>query len=63
MEFDFPPRIGTGIDKLIPNVSKECLDLIKHLLAYDPDERINSTAALRHEFFRELWEMDLAKQF
>lgn len=42
MEFNFPPQQGTGIDKLLPNASKDCLDLIKKLLAYDPDDRITA---------------------
>lgn len=39
MDFNFPPQQGTGIAKLIPHVSAECIDLIQHLLAYCPDDR------------------------
>ena len=42
MEINFPPKHGTGIDRLIPNASKECIDLIKLLLIYDPEERITA---------------------
>jgi serine/threonine protein kinase len=39
MNFNFPPKQGTGIDKLLPHASPESLDLLKKLLIYDPDER------------------------
>lgn len=42
MEINFPPKHGTGIDRLLPNVSKDCIDLIKLLLIYDPEERITA---------------------
>jgi len=32
MDYDFPQKEGTGIAKLIPHVSPECLDLIGSLL-------------------------------
>ena len=65
MEINFPSKSGSGIDKLIPQnqISKECLDLIKLLLTYDPDERITASQALRHEYFRDLWEIDQVKDF
>ena len=58
MEFNFPLQAGTGIDKLIPHASKEAIDLIKLLLIYDPDDRITATQALRHEYFRDLYELE-----
>jgi hypothetical protein len=39
MSYNFPPKEGTGIDRLIPNASPECIDIIKKLLAYNPDDR------------------------
>lgn len=41
MNFNFPPKTGTGISKLLPHdhVSKECIELIELMCAYDPDER------------------------
>lgn len=39
MNFNFPPKEGTGIDRLIPNAPAECVDIIKKLLAYNPDDR------------------------
>lgn len=28
MEFNFPPKMGTGLEKLIPHASPECIDII-----------------------------------
>ena len=39
MNFNFPPKEGTGIDRLIPNAPAECVELVKKLLAYNPDDR------------------------
>ena len=41
MNFNFPPKTGTGISKLLPHdhVSQECIELIELMCAYDPDER------------------------
>ena len=63
MEFNFPPKQGTGIDGLLPNASKETLDLMKAMLAYDPDDRISATQSLRHEYFRDLFEAERMKEF
>ena len=59
MEFNFPKKIGTGIKNLIPHASADCVDLIELLLKYNPEERISAENALRHVYFRELWESDL----
>jgi renal tumor antigen len=42
MEINFPSKHGTGIDRLIPNASKDAVDLIKLLLIYDPEDRITA---------------------
>lgn len=65
MEVNFTAKNGSGIDKLIPqtHISKEGLDLLKLLLVYDPDERITTSQALRHEYFKDLWELDQVKDF
>nr|XP_046222294.1 MAPK/MAK/MRK overlapping kinase-like isoform X4 [Oncorhynchus gorbuscha] len=54
IRFDFPPRKGSGISRLIPNCSAPSLSLLYQMLAYDPEERIGSRAALQHAYFREL---------
>ena len=63
MNISFPPKHGSGIDKLLPHASKECLDIIKLLLTYDPEKRITASHALKHEFFRDLYEIDQMKDF
>ena len=35
-DFNFPQKKGVGFEKLIPNASKELIDLLYKLLAYDP---------------------------
>lgn len=39
MDLDFPPKEGSGIEKLIPHAAPECVELICKLLAYNPDDR------------------------
>lgn len=36
----FHGQDGTGIAKLIPHVSPDCVDLIIKLLMYNPDDRL-----------------------
>ena len=59
MEFNFPFRKGTDLEKLIPHASKDCIDLIAKLLIYDPEKRITAEDALKHEYFKDLYEMEL----
>jgi renal tumor antigen len=59
MEFDFPPTIGSGINKLLPNVSEEAKDLINKMLIYNPDNRISASQALKHPWFREIKEQEM----
>jgi serine/threonine protein kinase len=59
MEFDFPPTVGTGINKLLPNGSDEVKDLITKMLVYNPDNRITASKALKHPWFREIKEQVL----
>jgi hypothetical protein len=62
MDLNFVPKQGTGIAKLIPHASPECIDLIQRLLEYDPDARLSARAALRHPYFRELRDQDKRMQ-
>ena len=41
-DFNFPQKKGIGFEKLLPNGSKELVDLLYKLLAYDPADRITS---------------------
>ena len=43
MEINFPPKVGTGFEHLIPYAPKDLVDLIKQMLIYDPEERIDAT--------------------
>ncbi|KAG7246751.1 hypothetical protein CRUP_018789, partial [Coryphaenoides rupestris] len=54
MCFDFPPKKGSGISRLIPNCPAPALSLLYQMLAYDPDERISAQTALQHTYFREI---------
>jgi renal tumor antigen len=58
MDFNFAPKAGSGIEKLIPHCAPECVDLITKLLAYDPDDRLSARQALRHPYFREIREAE-----
>jgi len=59
MDFNFPPnQEGTGIEKMIPHIAPECIDLIQKLLAYNPDERLSARQGLRHPWFRDLREAE-----
>jgi renal tumor antigen len=58
MNFQFPERVGTGIARLLPNASPECLELLGKMLTYNPDDRIAARAALSHPYFRELREQE-----
>ncbi|XP_064622097.1 MAPK/MAK/MRK overlapping kinase-like isoform X2 [Lineus longissimus] len=54
MNFNFPPKKGSGIERLLPHASKEAIDLIYKLCTYDPDERLTSKQSVRHPYFKEL---------
>lgn len=57
MDFNFPEKKGTGIERFIPHAEAECVELMQKLLRYDPDDRILARQALRDPYFRELHEM------
>lgn len=54
MDFNFPEKKGTGIERLIPHADAELTELMKKLIRYDPDERILARQALKDPFFRDL---------
>lgn len=54
MEFNFPVKKGSGLEKLLPSVTKDYLDLLHKLLIYDPNDRISADEALKHPFFSDL---------
>ncbi|XP_072031525.1 MAPK/MAK/MRK overlapping kinase-like [Amphiura filiformis] len=61
MNFNFPTKRGTGIEKLLPHASKESIELIYKLCTYDPDERISAKQALKEPYFKELRDADKRK--
>jgi len=63
LDFNFPQKTGTGIEKLLVHVSADTVDLLKQLLAYDPEKRITSEQALQHEYFREMVETERQRDF
>ncbi|KAG1687047.1 hypothetical protein DVH05_005668 [Phytophthora capsici] len=60
IDFNFPKEEGTSIAKLIPHASAAAIDLIHKMLAYDPSKRMNAREALRHEYFKEIRELEEA---
>ena len=54
IDLNFPAKEGTGIAKLLPHASQDCIDLICKLLEYNPELRITARQALRHPYFKEL---------
>lgn len=48
MEFNFPPKKGIGLEKLMPMASPDTIDFLYKLLAYDPNNRLTAEQALRH---------------
>ena len=58
MEFNFPAKEGSGIAKLIPNVSPEATEIITKLLLYDNSTRMSAGQALKHNYFKDLRDMD-----
>ena len=62
MEINFAKKEGTGIGKLIPNVSGDVQDVITKLLIYNADNRMSAGQALKHAYFKELREQDKSFQ-
>ncbi len=54
VNFNFKRRQGTGIRKLVPHASAECLELMEGMLQYDPELRWSAKQCLKHAWFAEL---------
>lgn len=54
MDFNFPEKKGTGVERLVPHADPDLLDLLNRLIRYDPDERLLARQALKDQYFREL---------
>ena len=62
MEFDFPPKKFVGISRLISHVSKEWQELIMWMITYNPDDRPSASQVIKHNYFKELKELDDSKK-
>ncbi len=60
MKLEFPTKKFVGIAKLIPHVSAETQDLILKMLTYNADDRYTASQCLKHPYFKELREQDMA---
>lgn len=58
MNFNFPSKKGTGIERMLPHASPDAIDLIYKLCTYDPDERMTAKQAIRHQYFKDLRDSD-----
>ena len=54
MNFNFPSKKGSGIERMLQHSSTDAVDLIYKMCMYDPDERMTAKQALRHPYFKEL---------
>ena len=63
MDFDFKETIGCGLESMIGECTHDCQDILKKLLAYEPHKRISAGEALRHEYFHEILEKEMEREF
>ena len=49
----FPKWKKQPLQKFIPNISEQGLDLLEKMLQLNPDKRISAAAALEHEYFKD----------
>jgi renal tumor antigen len=54
MDFNFPPKEGTGFENLIKHVSPMARDLIGKMLVYKAEDRISARQAMKHPYFKDL---------
>ena len=60
MKLEFEPQKFVGIAKLIPHVSKDAQDIILKMLAYNADDRYTASQCLKHPYFKDLRDQDMA---
>lgn len=49
--YQFPNFVATPISAIIPNASKEAIDLVSSMIRFDPQTRITAAHALAHPYF------------
>lgn len=53
LDYDTPKEFKTdSLKALVPYAPEEALDLMRKLLAFNPEHRYNAREALRHSFFQ-----------
>jgi len=58
MDFNFPPSKGTGLSQIFSHLTKDSLNMIESLCTYDPDERPSAKQVLRHQYFKQLRDLE-----
>lgn len=61
IDFNFPQKKGSGIEKALPHVSQTAIDIIYKLVEYDFEQRITAKTCLNNAYFRELRDQDKKK--
>eukprot|EP00041_Stephanoeca_diplocostata_P005496 m.62851 g.62851 ORF g.62851 m.62851 type:complete len:678 (+) comp15815_c0_seq6:491-2524(+) len=54
MKFSFQETPGNGLLSTIPHAGDQNVNLLRDMLAYDPDERCTARSALQHEYFADI---------
>lgn len=60
INFSFPPKKGTGIEKMLSHASTGSIDVINRMLSYDSEERPTAKQILRHPYFKDMWDAEKA---
>ncbi len=60
MKLEFPHKKFVGIAKLVPHVSAEAQDIILKMLTYNADDRLTAALCLKHPFFKDVRDQELA---
>eukprot|EP00049_Salpingoeca_infusionum_P011396 m.198258 g.198258 ORF g.198258 m.198258 type:complete len:431 (-) comp14919_c0_seq1:2555-3847(-) len=58
---NFPNHPGKGLAKLLPQASRDCIELLQGMLEYDPDARLSARQCLKHPYFKDLRAEDKRK--
>ena len=61
MKLEFTAKKYVGIQKLIPHASADAQDIILKMLIYNSDDRYTASQCLKHPFFKELRDQDMAQ--